>query len=191
MSHLPISADCAHLHTAGWRDGGGRLREQATHHVEDQLGELAPVRLFSIRHDFPTEWARFKSKQGANDLVLKFIPEHYPFWTRGGGPKTARGAPAVDFASEVILFAGKSGEEGASPQPVRVQTLDAKGRPCEANLRPDLSGENLLIGTLKLTNPEAPTDSISMDADGEWKLNLDTSIEDLWIAVGWGVASGD
>jgi hypothetical protein len=51
--------------------------------------------------------------------------------------------------------------------------------------------ENLLIGTLNLTNPETPADSISMDANGEWTLSLDTSIEDLWIAIVWGGSSGD
>lgn len=174
------------------RDGGGRLRELASLDVEERLGQLAPVRLFSIRHDFPTEWTRFKHKQGANDLVLKFNPEHYSFWTRGAGPKTARGASAVSFANDVMLFASKSGNEGTSPQPMQVQTVDVQGRPCKADLKPDMSQENLLIGTLTLTNPGAMTDRISMDAKGEWKLNLDTSIEDLWIAVVWGgVATGD
>lgn len=171
------------------RDGGGRLRQQATLHVEERLAELAPVRLFSIRHDFPTEWAKFKSKQGANDLVLKLKPEHYPLWARGAGPKTARAASAVDFASEVILFASISGEEGISPTSVTVKTSDAQGRACEAALAPDPIEENLLMGSLELTDPDP--DPISMDANGEWTLSLETSIEDLWIAVGWGVASPD
>jgi hypothetical protein len=73
---------------------------------------------------------------------------------------------------------------------VAVQTSDAKNRPCKAELVPDPIEENLLIGSLKLIEPPAaPTDRISMDAKGEWTLRLDTSIEDLWIAVEWGVAS--
>jgi hypothetical protein len=172
------------------RDGGARLREQAALDVEERLGELAPVRLFSIRHDFSAEWAKFKSKPGANDLILKLKPEHYPLWTRGVGPKTARGASAVGLASEVILFASVSGEEGVSPARVSVQTSDAQGRACKADLAPDLLEENLLVGALKLANPGAPTDSISMDAKGEWTLSLGTSIEDLWIAVAWGALSG-
>jgi hypothetical protein len=171
------------------RDGGSRLRDQAALDVEERLGESAPVRLFSIRHDFPTEWAKFKSQQGANDLVLKLKSEHYPFWTRGAGPKTARGTSAVDLADEVILFAGISGEEGVSPTRVKVQTSDAQGRACKAELAPDPVQGNLLIGSLKLTNPGVPTDRISMDAKGEWTLRLETSIEDLWIAVGWGLPS--
>ena len=173
------------------RDGGSRLRDQTALDVEDRLGELAPVRLFSIRHDFPTEWARFKSQTGASDLVLKLKPEHYPLWTRGAGPKTARGTSAVDFASEVILFAATSGQEGVTPTRVAVQTSDATGRACKADLVPDPVEQNLLIGSLRLTNPGAPTDRISMDAKGEWTLRLDTVVEDLWIAVAWGVASGD
>jgi hypothetical protein len=170
------------------REGGGRLRDQAAMNVEQRLGELAPVRLFSIRHDFPTEWARFRSPVGVNDLVLKYKPEHYPLWTRGAGPRTARGASAVDLASRVILFAGTSGDEGDLPARVRVRTTDANGRACEADLAPDPAEGNLLIGSLNLTNPAAPTDRISMDAKGEWTLNLNNSIDDLWIAVGWGGA---
>lgn len=44
------------------------------------------MRLFSLRHDFPTEWAKFKSlKPTQNTLVqlsLELKPEHYPFWSR-------------------------------------------------------------------------------------------------------------
>jgi hypothetical protein len=171
------------------RDGGGRLRDQAALEVEERLGEIAPMRLFSIRHDFPTEWAKFKTKQGTNDLVLKLKPEHYPLWTRGAGPRTARGASAIGFASEVILFAGITGEEGVSPTRVAVRTSDANGRTCKAELAPDPIEQNLLIGSLKLTNPAVPTDRISMDANGEWTLSLETSVEALWIAVVWGVVS--
>lgn len=172
------------------RDGGDRLRQQAALHLERSLAELAPVRLFSIRHEFPTEWARFKSKEGSNDLILGFKTEHYPIWTRGTGPKSKRGQSAVDFASEVILFASKSGTEKGSPTPVAVQTSDAEDRPCEATLVFNPNKENLLMGSLRLTKPAAPTDRIKMNAKGEWTLHLDSAVEDLWIAVAWGASSG-
>src|ERR1700740_295593 len=44
--------------------------------------QIAPVRLFSVRHEFPNEWAKFKS---GKDLEIALKPEHYPFWTRGVG----------------------------------------------------------------------------------------------------------
>src|SRR5262249_551748 len=69
------------------RDGGARLKQAAASHSRDCIGKIAPVRLFSVRHEFPSEWARFTSGQ---DLDIEIKPEHYPFWTRGTGAKTAR-----------------------------------------------------------------------------------------------------
>jgi hypothetical protein len=71
---------------------------------------------------------------------------------------------------------------------VAVTTTDATGQPGKADLSPDVVEGNLLIGTLKLTNPALPTDRIRMDAHGEWTLRLPTTIDDLWIAVGWGAS---
>ena len=173
-----------HVHYTA-RDGGGRLRELASLDVEDRLEQLAPVRLFSIRHDFPTEWSRFRSKAGTNDLTFKLGPEHYPLWTRGSGPRTARGASAVGVATNVVLFAAVAKDEDDVPAPVTVTTTDAAGQPCKAGLTPDVVEGNLLIGTLKLTNPTVPTDPVQMDAHGEWTLRVPTTIDDLWIAVGW------
>ena len=170
------------------RDGGGRLRELASLDLEERLGQLAPVRLFSIRHDFPTEWAKFKSQAGTNDLVFKLGPEHYPLWTRGSGPRTARGASAVGVATNVVLFAAVAKDEGDVPARVAVTTTDTTGQPGKADLSPNVVEGNLLIGTLELTNPASPTDRIQMDAHGEWTLRLPTTIDDLWIAVGWGAS---
>ena len=49
---------------------------------------LGSVRLFSVRHEFPTEWATFKAAviDGGHptaSLTLKLRPEHYPFWSKG------------------------------------------------------------------------------------------------------------
>ncbi|MGB5620232.1 MAG: hypothetical protein WBM78_25560 [Desulfobacterales bacterium] len=51
-------------------------------------GEPQPLtRLFSIRHDFPTEWAGFRGQtpEGGQryKLALKLGEQHYPFWTKG------------------------------------------------------------------------------------------------------------
>ncbi|CAG0995270.1 MAG: hypothetical protein OIN86_12735 [Candidatus Methanoperedens sp.] len=46
------------------------------------------VRLFSVRHEFPTEWARFTSVKidgttRTAGLSLTLLPQHYPFWAQG------------------------------------------------------------------------------------------------------------
>jgi hypothetical protein len=170
------------------RDGGARLRDQASLDVEDRLGQVAPVRLFSIRHEFPTEWAKFKSQGGPADLAFALGPEHYPLWTRGAGPRTARGTSAIGAASDVVMFAAVAGDEGVRPARVTVNTTDSTGQSCRANLDADIVEGNLLIGALEVTAPALPTDRVSMDAVGTWTLRLAAAIDDLWIAVRWGRA---
>ena len=53
------------------------------------------VRLFSVRHEFPAEWARFTSVKidgttRTAGLSLTLLPQHYPFWSQGivGSGKT-------------------------------------------------------------------------------------------------------
>src|SRR5262245_20146146 len=50
--------------------------------VGSQATAAGSVRLLSVRHDFPTEWAKFTATPGAADLRLELKPEHYPFWAR-------------------------------------------------------------------------------------------------------------
>lgn len=70
------------------REGGGLLRKEAIAHLKAQVAEAQSalsVRLFSMRHDFPTEWARLKGAAGNGPFELK-IPlrdAHFPFWTVG------------------------------------------------------------------------------------------------------------
>jgi hypothetical protein len=61
----------------------------ATDHLEAAIaaaGALGSVRLFSVRLDFPSEWARFKATKidGTHltaPLSVTLRPEHYPFWS--------------------------------------------------------------------------------------------------------------
>jgi hypothetical protein len=53
-----------------------------------QAQAVGSLRLFSIRHEFPTAWAKFKNIQlsGATtraELALTLRAEHYPFWSQG------------------------------------------------------------------------------------------------------------
>jgi len=53
----------------------------------DDVWATGSVRLFSVRHEFPTEWANFKRKiEGETKtakLTLNLKEEHYPFWSKG------------------------------------------------------------------------------------------------------------
>ena len=69
------------------REGGGLLRKGAIDSLKtatDTPETGGWVRLFSVRHEFPTEWAKFQSQTSASNANLKLDlkPEHYPFWSQ-------------------------------------------------------------------------------------------------------------
>jgi hypothetical protein len=73
------------------REGGTLLRKGATDNLKaaiEAAQALGSVRLFSIRYEFPTEWAKFKNVKIEGDtktakLTLDLCAEHYPFWSKG------------------------------------------------------------------------------------------------------------
>lgn len=71
------------------RQGGELLRSGAIENLKtlrEEAKSPESVRLFAIRHEFPSEWAKFITQKAVNDqyeLSLVFRPEHYPFWSQG------------------------------------------------------------------------------------------------------------
>jgi hypothetical protein len=72
------------------REGGSVLRKGAMDNLGTLIGEAQAVgsmRLFSIRHEFPTEWAKFQNQTDSGnqrfELALNLRPEHYPYWSQG------------------------------------------------------------------------------------------------------------
>jgi hypothetical protein len=159
------------------REGGGRLKQAAASHAAGLITRVAPVRVFSVRHEFPGEWARFKSGQ---DLDIEMKAEHYPFWTRGTGARTARGPSLLKNARSVSLLAGAS---GAQPSQIGVTTEGTNNITWEARLVRQTSLAGLLAGTFK-KRPAATTSELK--PVGEWNLQFDSrAVDDLWIAVDW------
>jgi hypothetical protein len=74
-------------YTAG--EGGGLLRNGAVANLKTRIEEAqaaGSVRLFSVRHEFPSEWAKFRSVKIEGDvkaaaLTTELRNEHYPFWS--------------------------------------------------------------------------------------------------------------
>ncbi len=174
------------------RDGGARLKQSVASHARGFIAEVAPVRLFSVRHEFPNEWAKFKSGQ---DLVIEIKQEHYPFWTRGTGAKTARGPSLIQGAASVRLLASSS--SGAQASEICVTAKDTNNTMWEAKLLRQESMAGLLMGTFlkpKRKSPSAPPcseldpKSAPPEPIGTWNLQFNNSaIDDLWIAVDWSV----
>jgi hypothetical protein len=155
------------------REGGDLLRNGAIEHVNEFIKgaqAVGPIRLFSVRHEFPTEWAKFQSPtpEGARaELKINLRPEHYPFWSQGRLESVVR----VD----VLALSTQD------PVPSSVDVADKEDATAKKDpLVKTPSLGNLLVG--KLVN------IVNMPAKpiGEFKLYVDTNeISDLWIAVTW------
>jgi len=66
------------------RNGGGELATVANAALQAKL-PTQTARLFSLKHEFATNWHKFLNPEGGNDqeLVLNLKNEHFPFFIRG------------------------------------------------------------------------------------------------------------
>jgi len=162
------------------RGGGELLRRGATENLKaliESAQAAGSVRLFSVRHEFPTEWAKFQARTpGVNqrfELALKMRPEHYPFWSQG----------RLKSVTQVGIVARSSQDPGPASLDVfdKADKTDATAK--KDTLVKDATMGNLLVG--KFTNG-ATGIALPPKPDGEFKLFCnDKSMEDLWIAVAW------
>jgi hypothetical protein len=92
FDYTTITDIVLHLHYTA-RDGGMPLREVAKSAAKSSLNKMALAeegrtglyRLFSARHEFRTNWARFLNPAPGADqiLTLETPPERFPFFTNG------------------------------------------------------------------------------------------------------------
>ena len=137
---------------------------------------VGSMRLFSVRHEFPAEWARFTNQVPPADhrfeLKLNLRPEHYPFWSQGRLKKVTRvdvlarsTATSIPGSIEVWDKAAKN-DDPASP---------AK----KDSLTKDRALGNLLVGRLtKIALPAKPAGEFTLFFD-------DKALTDLWLALTW------
>ena len=158
------------------RDGGEILREGAKDAVVSLLRDsqaAGTVRLFSVRHEFPSEWARFLSQEPSQSQRFEFSldlePEHYPFWSRdrlGGSPHVELLARSPENTITIFAEAEDSENDSSSTTDQDALTKDQR-----------MGG--LLRGTLKNGVPDTPA--------GKLRVFLSTkSISEMWLAVQWG-----
>ncbi|HEY7036186.1 MAG TPA: hypothetical protein VH482_32935 [Thermomicrobiales bacterium] len=156
------------------REGGELLRQGAKANLVDLIESAkaaGSVRLFSVRHEFPTEWAKFLGQDagpgGRFALSLNLRPEHYPFWSQG----------RLDSVARVELWARSAQDH--PPATLDVFTA-ADALPAAANTltkAPELGG--VLVG--KLSDTDLPASPV-----GDLKLYFaDKTLGDLWVAVTW------
>jgi hypothetical protein len=160
------------------REGGAQLRGAALQQIKEQIdaGQAAgSTRLFSLRHEFPSEWARFTTQTPAAgqryELAFTLRPEHYPFWSQGH----------LNTVVRVDLFAQSS--EAQVPAEVkvanRVNNADPPGGTKEDSLVKDATLGDLLVGGLSnVPLPASPA--------GEFNLYVENAkLSNLWVAVTW------
>ncbi|MCX6543102.1 MAG: insecticidal toxin protein [Acidobacteria bacterium] len=151
------------------RDGGVQLKTAAAENVRVAIEEAraaGSVRLFSVRHEFSSEWAAFKNATAEDNgfkLAIKLDEVHYPFWSQG----------MLDEVKAVRLFA--SGLHSA----VNVFE-DKRGGDAIGVLK-----KNAVLGGIH----ECELDKLPSTFDGptgELDLYFKTNaMSELWFAVTW------
>lgn len=152
------------------REGGGLLRKGAINNLKGQIDAAqaaGSVRLFSVRHEFPSEWANFKkpfTPPARSELTINLREKHYPFWSKGKPREVKR----------LDLF--------ARTDKAQIDLFDqpAAGNTVKLEKYPSL-GEGWLSGKLTKSPPTAiapppPVGKVSYYVS-------DNSIEDLWLAI--------
>jgi len=162
------------------REGGALLRNAAVSHLRALFPvSQAPgcVRLFSVRHEFPAEWAAFVNQTPAagHRFTLTLTPraEHYPFWSQG----------QLNSVSRVDIVACST----AKPVPATLAIFksdDATNGATMGSLDKDGSLGGLLVGRLDDTlMPIKPYGD-------PWTYRFYTNaVSDLWIAATWGATT--
>ena len=94
------------------REGGGLLRKEAVKNVATTIeaAQVAgSVRLFSVRHEFPTGWHRFlhpKETDTEQVLSLNLIAERFPFLFQGRSIQISQIELFVSLQENVAVPAG-------------------------------------------------------------------------------------
>jgi Tc toxin complex TcA C-terminal TcB-binding domain len=153
------------------REAGGSLKIGAIANLKTRIEAAqttGSVRLFSIRHEFPTEWAKFQNTPATPviPLTLTLRPEHYPFWSQGN----------LEIIKRADLFV-------KTQKAVKI-TYKADGSGDENSLVKDKSLGDLWSGQLS----KLPTSTKPVSTEIEkFTLYLNhKSMEDIWLALTWG-----
>ena len=157
------------------REGGESLTSAAVANLIAKIEKaqtVGSVRLFSMRHEFPTEWAKFKSSATGTLASLSFnlFPQHFPFWATKLG--FSIGIKGLQFFAETT-----------NPVDFYDSANTATAKKDALTLDPAL---DLMTGSLvNVANPQV-VDPANPPAT-PYTLYCDNNLmTDLWMAVTWG-----
>ncbi len=147
------------------REGGKLIGDEAKKSIFVTKAS-GTIRLFSVRHEFPSEWAKFTKKQvdenGKYKLKIKLRSEHYPFWMKN----------YLENDQPVSFLAKKNG-------------LTVNVKTGKATLNEDERYGDLYYGDLKDDSTEKELFSINPKGILEMSIS-DKELDDLWIAIRMG-----
>jgi hypothetical protein len=161
------------------REGGDELKAAAVKNLQKLIASaqtVGSVQLFSIRHQFPTEWAKFQSTvinatTLSAELLITLRQELYPFW--------AQGLLGTGLLQGVEFFAEMPPNQ---PAVVNLYTNANNTGPTDSlNQNPAMGG--LLMGSLvNIPRPGAFTGGQNPPLDIFFDNN---SMKNLWMAITW------
>jgi hypothetical protein len=170
------------------REGGEALEAAALANLQALIKKaqtVGSVCLFSVRHEFPSQWAKMQSAVIAAatptaELQLTLIPELYPFWSQA----VVDGSPARPMTVEAVEFFAQMPPGGATTTVNLNDKADKSGNNDVLVKNPALG--NFFSGSLtKIALPAAVTDATHPPLT----LYLDNnSMTDLWMAITWGTS---
>jgi len=167
------------------REGGELLKTAAVVNLQKQIQKAQTVgsmRLFSVRHEFPTEWAKFRSPAGATGaapatLALSFLPQHYPYWAQSFIGQNKLSITGVRLIAEMPANAGVNTVNFCDH-------LDMTSGH-KVGLAVNSQWDGLLDGTWP--KPALPPAITPAPPATPFTLNADNNgMKDLWLAVTWG-----
>ncbi|HUV81485.1 MAG TPA: insecticidal toxin protein, partial [archaeon] len=166
-----ISDGILHLRYTA-REGGGLLKNGAVSNLKTRIEEAqasGSVRLFSMRHEFPTEWAEFiKPDNTEKEMTLEIREEHFPYWSIG----------RLETVKSVEIF-GRDDKNSKG-----IISLNPKASASELTTYA-LDGTKETVSLTELKNISLPKPPVRFIL----KIILDfdnNSMEDLWLALTWG-----
>jgi hypothetical protein len=159
------------------RDGGTDLKDAATEYLGELIGKAQAagmVRLFSVRHEFPSAWAKFVATKidgttKTAELSLELRAEHYPFWSQGS-------LKSVKQAIVIAKVADGLDDIEIDEKPDGSGNSDHLTRPGDPTLT------SVLEGTLTSLAPKSPVSDVGKPLKLYFK---DNSVQDLWVAIAW------
>jgi len=154
------------------RQGGRLLKGKAMESLKTAIEEArmaGSVRLFSLRHEFPVEWNKFKNATAENrrfKLEIELEERHYPYW----GKNRIGSVEGVEVLAKGLL---NTVEIFETSNDSAIGSLEKRD--------PSLSG----IYSTKLDDG-TPTSFVNPALDRLALYFMDNTMSDLWIAVTWG-----